>query len=166
MDLQPSYDLISARKIQILQGEDILQWRHSSQGTFNIQEPYAIKATSNHPPPGKVWSKIWSLKNCAKISTFLCLVTHCSILTWDNLMKWGFTGPSICLLYLKDTESQTYLLNLYTYISQVWDQWTSIMHTSYHKWECLNTTIEEWWDVAFQSPVLNCMCQLLPSFIL
>jgi hypothetical protein len=43
VDLQPWYDLTNSIKIKILQGEDILIWGHSSQGTFNIQESYSIK---------------------------------------------------------------------------------------------------------------------------
>jgi hypothetical protein len=106
VDLQPWYNLINARKIQILQGEDILRWGHSSRGIFNIQEAYAIKADHNHNPHEKVWTKIWSNKHWPKISTFLWLVAHGSILTWDNLMKRGFTGPSICPLCLKEVETK------------------------------------------------------------
>jgi hypothetical protein len=111
-----------ARKIPILPGEDILRWGHSSRGTFNIQEAYAIKENFNLLPPGKVWNKIWSLKHWPKISIFLWLVVHGSILTWDNLMKRGFTGPSICMLCMKEVESINHLLNIFPFNTQVWDQ--------------------------------------------
>jgi hypothetical protein len=67
---------------------------------------------------------------------------------------------------MKDAETQNHLLNICTYNSQVWDQCATVMHISDRKRESLRTTIEEWWDVAFQSPILNRIWQLLPGFIL
>jgi hypothetical protein len=71
MDLQPWHKLTFSRKIQILQGEDILRWGHSSQGTFTIKEAYNIKTTPHPLPKEKVWEKIWATKHWPKISTFL-----------------------------------------------------------------------------------------------
>jgi hypothetical protein len=110
--------------------------------------------------------KIWSTKHWPKISTFLWLVAHRSILTWDNLMKWGFIGPSICPLFLGEAESQNHLLNLCFYSSQVWDQCAIVMRISDRKCEGLRETIEEWRDTTFQSPILNRIWKLLPGFIL
>ena len=45
-------------------------------------------------PPLTNWRKIWNPKLWPKISTFLRLLSHRRILTWDNLLKPGFYGPS------------------------------------------------------------------------
>jgi len=88
--------------------------------------------------------KIWSLKHWHKITTFLWLVAHGRILTWENLMKRGSTGPSIYLLCMKDAEALNHMLNIYTFSSQVWDQCAYAMRTSDRKREIISTTIEEW----------------------
>jgi hypothetical protein len=98
VDLRPWHSEINKRKIPILTGEDILRWGYLPRGTFSIKEAYAIKTQSDPLPLRKEWNKIWALKHWPKISLFLWLVTHSSILTWDNLSKRGFVGPSICML--------------------------------------------------------------------
>jgi hypothetical protein len=119
VNLQPWHNMINERKIPILQGEDILPWGISPRGTFNIQEAYELKENLNPPPLREVWRKIWSLKHWPKISIFLWLVVHDSILTWDNLTKRGFTGPSICHLFLAEEETMNHLLNTFPYNAKV-----------------------------------------------
>jgi hypothetical protein len=126
----------------------------------------SIKANLNLPPPRKVWSKIWSLKHWPKINIFLWLVAHRSILTWDNLTKRGFTGPSIFPLCLAEVENNEPSPKHLPLQHQVWDHCTTIMHTSDRKRDNISTTIEEWREVAFQSPILNHIWKLLPGFIL
>jgi hypothetical protein len=58
-------------------------------------------------------------KTLAKNTLFLWLVTHSRILTWDNLSKWGFVGPSICMLYGKEVETMNHLLNTFSYTTHV-----------------------------------------------
>jgi hypothetical protein len=74
MDLQPWHKLNFSLKIQILEGEDILIWGHSSRGTFTIKEAYNIKKTPHSLPTEKVWETIWATKHWPKINTFLSLV--------------------------------------------------------------------------------------------
>ena len=78
----------------------------------------------------KIWEKIWNLKHWLKITLFLWLVSHSSILTWDNILKRGFTGPSICTLCGKEGETMNHLLNTCPYTEQVWDQAAISMRTS------------------------------------
>jgi hypothetical protein len=120
VDFQPRLNTNNERKIPTLTGEDILRWGHSPKGTFNIKEANAIKAHSDPLLTRKVWSKIWSLKHWPKISLFLWLVTHTSILTWDNLLKRGFVGSSICMLYGEDAKTLNHLANTCPYTTQVW----------------------------------------------
>jgi hypothetical protein len=92
-------------------------------------------------------AKLWP-----KINTFLWLVAHKSILTWDNLMKRGFVGPSICPLFLAEAETQNHLLNLCSYNSQVWDHGALVMHTSDRNHDRLKETIEGWCETTFDLP--------------
>lgn len=144
---------------------------HLALGTLpkgHLQHPRGLccQGQSQSPPARKVWSKIWLLKHWPKINIFLWLVAHGSILTWDNLTKRGFIGLSICPLCLEEAETMNHLLNICPFSTQVWDHCASIMRTSDRKRDNISTTIEEWREVAFHSPILNCIWQLLPGFIL
>jgi hypothetical protein len=166
MDLQPWYNLTTTRKIQILQGEDILRWGKSSQVIFDMHEAYTIKVAYHPIPHNNIWKKIWSTKHWPKTSTFLWLMTHKIILTWDNIIKQGFIGPSICPLFLGEVDSQNNLLNLCFYSSQVWDQCAIVMCITDFKREGLREIIEEWREKTFHSPILNHIWQLLFGFTL
>jgi hypothetical protein len=112
LNLHPLQEHLAARKISSQQGEDILRWGHSTTRAFNIPEAYYIKAGHKTLPREEVWGKIWDMKTWPKISTFLWLVAHNNILTWDNLRKRGFIGPSWCQLCGQEEETQNHLLNL------------------------------------------------------
>jgi hypothetical protein len=114
----------------------------------------------------EIWGKIWNLRHWPKITLFLWLVSHSSILTWDNLMKRGFVGPSLCILCREAEETMNHLLNTCPYTAQLWDQVAVIMRTSDRTRDCIRATITNWREQAFHSPLLNRIWQLLPGFIL
>jgi hypothetical protein len=166
LNLHPLQEHLAARKIPSQQGKDILRWGHSTTGAFNISEAYYIKAGHKTLPREEVWGKIWDMKTWPKINTFLWLVAHNNILTWDNLRKRGFIGPSWCHLCGQEEETQNHLLNLCPYSSCIWDHSASIMRTSDRNRTGLKETIEGWRSSTYQSPILNRIWQLLPGFIL
>ena len=140
MDLAPWQEELAKRKIPKIAGEDILQWGYRPQGTFSTREAYQLKSHLDPLPDTKVWHKLWSLKHWPKITLFLWLVTHSSILTWDNLSKRGFVGPSLCILCGEAEETMNHLLNYCHYIAQIWDQAALIMRTlDRHKDSILET---------------------------
>jgi hypothetical protein len=106
------------------------------------------------------------MKSWPKISTFLWLVAHNNILTWDNLRKRGFIGPSWCQLCGQEEETQNHLLNLCPYSSCIWDHSANIMRTTDRNCTGLRETIEDWRSSTFHSPILNRIWQFLPGFIL
>jgi ribonuclease HI len=166
VDVEPWQEEMSKRKILKLEGEDILRWGHRPKGTFSTQEAYQLLTQINPPPTNELWRKIWSLQHWPKVTLFLWLISHSSILTWDTLSKRGFTGPSICLLCERAEETMNHLLNSCSYTAQLWDQLAIIMRTTDRQRESIIETIAEWRDHAFHSPLLNRIWQLLPGFIL
>jgi hypothetical protein len=166
VDLEPWHEEMMKRKIPKRTGEDILRWGYRPRGTFSTGEAYQLKAPTNPLPNAKVWCKLWNLKHWPKITLFLWLVIHSSILTWDNLSKRGFVGPSICLLCGEAEETMNHLLNSCHYTAQIWDQAAIIMRTSDRSRDSILATITNWRDQAFHSPLLNRVWQLLPGFIL
>jgi hypothetical protein len=90
VNLEPLKEELAKRKIPRIEGEDILRWGYGTQGSFSTREAYQIKTHTDPLPASKIWQKIWNLKHWPKITLFLWLVSHSSILTWDNLLKRGF----------------------------------------------------------------------------
>jgi hypothetical protein len=91
---------------------------------------------------------------------------HSSILTWDNLLKRGFQGASLCPLCKVEEETLNHLLNTCHYTAQIWDQVAIVMRTSDRLRDSIIETISNWRDQAFSSPLLNWIWQLLPGFVL
>ena len=143
-----------------------MRWGHRPQGTFSTREAYRLRAPSDPLPNTKIWRNLWDLKHWPKITLFLWLVAHSSILTWDNLSKRGFVGPSMCLLCGEAEETMNHLLNSCHYTTQIWDQATLVMRTSDRHRDSILETIANWRDQAFRSPILNRVWQLIPGFIL
>jgi hypothetical protein len=166
VDLAPLQEELTKRRIPIIAGNDTLRWGYKPQGFFSTREAYQLKAQSRPPPDSEVWGKIWDLKHWPKVTLFLWLVSHSSILTWDNLLKRGFVGPSLCTLCGEAEETLNHLLNTCTYTAQIWDQAALIMRTSDRCRDSILATIANWRDQAFHSPLLNRIWQLLPGFIL
>jgi hypothetical protein len=166
VDLEPWQEELAKRKIPKIAREDILRWGYRPQGTFSTREAYQIKTQIDPLPARKVWHKIWSLKHWPKITLFLWLVSHSSILTRDNLLKRGFVGPSLCILCGEAEETMNHLLNSCPYTAQIWDQAALIMRTSDRHRDSILDTITNWRDQDFHSPLLNRIWQLLPGFIL
>lgn len=155
INIQPFLNHLDARKILNQQGNDILRWGHTSTSTFNIQEAYRLKVGHDSLPTEVIWSKIWETNSWPKISTFLWLTVHSSILTWNNLRKWGFIGPSWCQLCSSKEETQNHLLNLCSYSSNIWDYSASLMRTTDKKRTGIRETLEAWCTSIFHSPILN-----------
>jgi len=152
LDLEPNENLsplqeeLEKQRIPIIAREDILRWGHKPQGTFSTREAYWLKAPSDLLPNAQLWRKIWNLKHWPKITLFLWLVAHSRILTWDNLSKRGFVGPSMCLLCGKAQETMEHFLNSCHYTAQLWDQVALVMHTSNRHRDNILETITNWRD--------------------
>jgi hypothetical protein len=61
--------------------------------------------------PEKQWENIWKIPQWPKLKMFKWIVLHNRILTWDNLMKRGFIGPSHCHICEFKEEKTDHLLN-------------------------------------------------------
>lgn len=87
---------LQKRKILHSEERDILRWGYEEKGTFTSKEAYRI-IIQDKVTKDSLWDKIWSPPILPKVSTFMWLLSHNRNLTWDNLRKRNFFGPSICL---------------------------------------------------------------------
>lgn len=92
------YEELSKRKIRLHPGPDKLRWGYRMEGNFSIQEAFQLINELPHLKPDPVWTKICDRSLWPEVSMFLWLVMRGIILTWENLQKRGFTGPSQCIL--------------------------------------------------------------------
>jgi hypothetical protein len=148
------------------EGPDILRWGHQAIGNFSVKEAYRIHGNHCNQEADTIWGKIWSSALWPKVSTFLWLIIHNRILTWDNLRKRGFTGLSMCVLCQTQEETKEHLFNACRYSQTVWDQDAQIMCRSNHNRSSIRDTIEHWDSITYNNPILNHIWQLLPGFIL
>jgi len=143
-----------------------LRWGYTPAGVFTIKEACTIQGNQQEPEKAPIWSKVWHPALWPKISIFLWLLAHNRALTWDNLRRRGFLGPSCCALCLQAEETKEHLFNACPYSQQVWDFGAQIMRKSSRNRSCINSTIENWDNISYNNPILNCIWTLLPGFTL
>jgi hypothetical protein len=79
--------------------------------------------------PTQQWDKLWNNPHWPKIKIFQWLILHNRILTWENLRKRGFIGPSRCHLCQAKEETMNHLLDECTYTTEIWD-WAQVSSDS------------------------------------
>lgn len=98
-----------------------LTWGGISQGD-DISAKDAYLHILPHPQPGPLigWlAQMWQWEVPLKIKCFTWLVVHNHILTWDNLLKRGFMGPSCCCLCKSNSEDESHLFLHYPFAIDV-----------------------------------------------
>jgi exonuclease III len=166
LDLKPWQECMHSRKIPAREGSDILRWGHTTSGTFSVKEAYHLQGHTSSQGHDSIWSKVWQPFIWPKISFFLWLTVQNRILTWDNLLKRGFTGPSRCALCMQAEETMEHLLNTCHFSQQIWDWGAQSMRRSQRDRSSIRETLVNWDIVSFQNPILQRIWQLLPGFIL
>jgi hypothetical protein len=121
---------LGRRKITVTEGEDQLRWGQKDGGEFNLKEVQHYMADPGQDDPVQHWDKLWNNPQWPKIKIFQWLILHNRILTWDNLRKRGFTGPSRCHLCQTQEETTNHLLDECAYTAELWDWAASIFRQS------------------------------------
>jgi hypothetical protein len=112
---------LGRRKIAITEGNDQLRWGQKDGGEFNLKEARHYIVDQDQEEPTQQWDKLWNNPHWPKIKIFQWLILHNQILTWKNLRKRGFIGPSRCHLCQAKEETTNHLLDECTYTTEIWD---------------------------------------------
>lgn len=124
------------RRVPVSSLPDQLRWRKNTEG----KEAKQVVIGFNYPNPDQVWMNLWQSPHWMKIKLFIWLVHQIKILTWENLLKKGFTRPSKCYLCNSQGETMNHLLNLCPFTSIVWDWVATIFkHTDRDRLNISNT---------------------------
>jgi len=155
------------QKRKILQGTepDKLRWGYEEKGTYTTKEAYLL-ILKDQLIKDKLWEKVWSPRIWPKISTFLWLLSHNRILTWDNLRKRKFEGPSICLNCKMEEETAVHLMQLCPFSRILWEKVTFRCQKEGRKIGDLNNTIRNWPQAPYQSNILNTLWQIIPGIVM
>eukprot|EP00253_Pinus_taeda_P002060 PITA_02060 len=156
---------LKKRRILKEDGPDSLRWGYEEKGTFTSKEAYHILIKGNYIKD-KIWKRIWQPPIWPKISTFLWLLTHNRILTWDNLRKRKFAGPSICLNCKIEEESAAHLMHLCPLSHRIWEKVSFRYQKEVTVQGDINTTLRSWPQQPYQCKILNTLWQLIPGTVM
>lgn len=143
------------RRILVSSLPDQLRWGKKTEGNFNLKEAKQVITWFNHLNPNHIWKNLGQSPHWMKIQLFIWLVHQRKILTWENLLKKGFTGPSKCYLCGLQEEIMDHLLNLCPLTSTVWHWVASIFrHTDRDRLNISNT-LKNWRKNFSGNEILN-----------
>lgn len=130
--------LLGKRQILTSTLDNQLRWGKNKAGLFNLKEAKLFK---------------W-------------LVQQSKILTWDNLRKRGFVGPSRCHLCRQHEETTNHLLNRCTFTTILWN-WVGKVFEQIDKNVNDNiATLKKWRKNFSDNEIINSAWMLVPGFII
>ena len=153
------------RKICITQDSDQLIWVQRRGGNFNLPEAraYLENREGEEPLPWAV--KIRKTIFWKKIKSFLWIMMQGHIITWDNIIKCGFIGPSRFLMCHKNAETKNHLLNACEEVPEVWDWGNVIFRQSDRDKGSIQRKIKDSREKFTGNEMINLLWMLLPGFI-
>lgn len=86
MELQKE---LTSRRIRFNTGSDVLRWGYTLKGIYTTKEAYQLMFQTQESTDS-TWNRICTTGIWPKVSTFIWLLYHQRILTWDNLIKEDF----------------------------------------------------------------------------
>ena len=116
------HDIISHKPIKQIDRKDKLIWAASNFGNYIVKEGYnAIICSQQWEAVNIPLNLCWDKSCLPKAGLFLWLAFQGKILTYDNLQKRGFSGPSRCILCKQESEDIDHLLYNCTYAKFCWE---------------------------------------------
>ena len=153
------------RRIKLSDSRDILRWGYTPKGSFSTKEAYKIMC--NDPIPlDPLWSRIWTTGIWPKVSLFLWLFGHQRILTWDNLWKRNFHGPSKCPNCNTQEETLQHLLDSCSLANQLWEKASFHCQKRCRVSEDIIKSIRNWNQNPYKSELLNQLWRIIPGLLL
>ena len=159
--------VLEGRFCSSLKGRDTLAWSPSPKGKFTVAQGYAILDRNLH---GQAevhwWKKVWSSFSWPKCNFFLWVLAQKKCLTWENLCKRGFQGPSMCVLCMHNEECVSHLFFLCPFSREIWHRWWEAWgHGCFHA-----NSLVEFWESLGRPPAKTSFLQVAwlvgPVFIL
>ena len=100
-----------------------------------------------------------------KIKTFLWLLMRRKTLTWENLCKKGFKGPSKCPQCNQAEETMNHLFKTCEWANHLWRWMETIMQQTNRDRDSIRNTIMNWPSEYSNNLRINSIWKVLPGFI-
>lgn len=156
---------LQKRQIIVSEAMEILRWGYEDKGIFTTKEAYNI-IIQEQLNKDILWERIWHTSTWPKVSTFLWLLGHNRILTWDNLSKRSFSGPSICHICRQEEETTLHLMQTCQTGRKLWEKVAFRCQKEGRVQGDLRATIRNWSQNPFQSNLLNTLWHLIPGLLM
>lgn len=101
-----------------------------------------------------------------KIKLFIWLVHQRKILTWENLLKKCFIGPSKCHLFGSHEEMIEHLINLCSFSAKIWDWVASSFRQTDKDRLSISNTLTKWRKNFSENEIINKAWMLVISFVI
>eukprot|EP00253_Pinus_taeda_P028496 PITA_28496 len=163
--IQSLLTTLSKRKIRTSTVKDQLRWGLRGNGSHTLKE---ARMQLEHNEQGEIlpWStKVWDSLFWPKIKTFLWLLMRGKTLTWKNLRKKGFSGPSICPMCRTAEETINHLFNSCDWANSIWKWIENIMQQSNKDRNSIQNTITQWQGDFSNNLRVNNIWRIIPGFI-
>ena len=112
------------------------------------------------------WKQVWNKFSWPKCNFFMWLVVHSRCLTWDNLCKRGFQGPSMCVLCQNSEENISHLFFHCSFTRHIWHFWWNVWNQSCWHVSSLAEFFARWGKAPVKTSFLQVAWTLGPSFII
>jgi len=156
---------LTQRRIRYSNQQDKLRWDHKHKGTFTTKEAHQLRYSDTQGDQDQLWARVWLPGLWPKISTFLWLLSKRRILTWDNLIKRGFIGPSRCPNCNLHTETISHLMETCPLAKELWEKVEKCNKRTAPRGEDVTDNIRSWDKNPFKSQLLNTLWGLIPGFL-
>eukprot|EP00253_Pinus_taeda_P005945 PITA_05945 len=156
---------LKKRSIRYENSDDILRWGYLPRGSYSTSEAYNL--IGDFPTRlDPLWGRIWGFKAWPKISHFLWMVGHKKILTWDNLRRRNFQGPSICHNCFQNEETLQHLLDTCSIANQLWEKVGLRCQKRCKGTGDIIDTIRQWPKIPYDCEILNYLWNIIPGTVL
>eukprot|EP00253_Pinus_taeda_P017898 PITA_17898 len=156
---------IRKRKIRIAVENDKLRWGSKGNREFSLKEARSIIEREEQPDTVPWADKVWDNFQWPKIRTFLWLLMQKRTLTWENLRRKGFQGPSKCHLCLQEEETMNHLFNSCEWASQLWLWMEAIMEDTDRNKDSIQDSITNWRKNFSRMNSVDSIWKCTPGFI-
>ncbi|XP_059066340.1 uncharacterized protein LOC131061549 [Cryptomeria japonica] len=118
------HNILSGRSCSALMDSDVLAWSPNPKGTYTVSSGYQA-LLSQQFASGEVhwWKRVWNNFSWPKCNCFSWTLAWNRCLTWDNIQKRGFAGPSRCVLCGGGEEDSPHLFFRCPFTLQLWHFW-------------------------------------------
>ncbi|XP_057868067.2 uncharacterized protein LOC131075253 [Cryptomeria japonica] len=160
--------LLASRACNSLRGTDVLAWDGSDlSGKYSVVAGYkqiGRQLFGDIEVPW--WKHVWHKLSWPKCNFFMWLVAQNRCLTWDNLCKRGFQGPSMCVLCQGCEESVSHIFFQCSYAREIWHFWWGVWNTTCWHVSSLVEFWERWGRAPVSTSFLQAAWAIGPSFII